>query len=175
MSEKKTEEENDKTNQFNFWLRWPEPGLSFLRALIFSWIIKILGETLKRKKKKRRKIFSKSVFHPKRSLSPSFTDCDNERDPRMTKSMNEGTTLGSLPSNGGDNNTDVHTPTILVIPPDDEHGDNDDNDHLDTDDPVIDITILSDTLSKCFLPQSSSLSSSVYGLAKGKNIGTFIM
>ena len=36
MSEKKTEEENDKTNQFNFWLRWPEPGLSFLRALIFS-------------------------------------------------------------------------------------------------------------------------------------------
>ena len=93
----------------------------------------------------------------------------------MTKSMNEGTTLGSLPSNGGDNNTDGHTPTILVIPPDDEHEDNDDNDHLDTDDPVIDITILSDTLSKCFLPQSSSLSSSVYGLAKGKNIGTFIM
>ena len=136
---------------------------------------------MKRKKKKRRKIFSKSVFHPKRSLSPSFTDCDNESDPRMTKSMNEaGTILGSLPSNVGDNNTDglsadVHTPTILVIPPDDEHGDNDDNDHLDTDDPVIDITILSDTLSKCFLPQSSSLSSSVYGLAKGKNIGTFIM
>ena len=36
MSENKTEDENDKTNKFNFWLRWPEPGFISIKALTFA-------------------------------------------------------------------------------------------------------------------------------------------
>ena len=101
------------------------------------------GETLrKQKKKKKRRLFSRSVFQ---TLSP---DTD-KTEARMTKSLNAGTrTEGDKDDVGAEILGNSDTPTIRVSEA------SDDGDTV--------TAAISQTLSRCLIPSSDSISSGVY-------------
>ena len=103
----------------------------------------ISGETLRKQKKKRkRRLFSRSVFQ---TLHP---DTD-KTEARMTKSLNAGTRAeGDKDDVGAEILGNSDTPTIRVS----EAGDDGDT-----------VTAaISQTLSRCLIPSSDSISSGVY-------------
>ena len=127
----------------------------------FIWLDRVVnersfpGETLRKKQKRRRRLFTKSVFQ---SPSPDGDTAES----RMTKSLNECDNTGPRAGTPGEGDT----PSIMIT--DAEDGGEEDRDNGNSDDRETVATALSQTLSRCFISQSDSISSSVYILGKGK-------
>ena len=123
---------------------------NFGSVLVIDPTMYISGETLRKQKKKKRRLFSRSVFQ---TLAPD----KDKTEGRMTKSLNAGTrTEDDKEDVGAETLGESDTPTIRVSEA------SDDGDTV--------TAAISQTLSRCLIPSSDSISSGVYIREEGSTL-----